>query len=208
MENKYLSGIKRVLLEQIKDIITTSQKESEDISAIDLLLKVNERIAEWRESLEGVINIDSELESAIDEVKAPLINDAKNEVALHIAEIVRTETSNVTIKINEYMNSLKDLGLYFDDTDEKEHDIPKGEQNKSLKLKKSLPKSTKKKKDTNSVIISSSSSTASSVSCSSDCDPCGGGSSDGCCGGSSRRESSSCSTSCDPCGGGSSSGCC
>lgn len=215
MGNKFVNGIKKVLLEQIKDVIETTKRECEEnkekISAIDLLLKVNKNIDEWTKSLEGVINIDEELESAIIELKAPLIDAAKNEVALHVAEIIRTENSNVTIKINEYMASLKDSGLNFEGTDKKEERHNKETQNKSLKLKKTLPKNNERKKTTSSYTPSSSHSTPSTVIVSDDCDPCGGGgSSSGCCGESPRREShSSCSSSCDPCGGGSSSsGCC
>lgn len=47
----------------------------------------------------------------------PFVLEAKKEIAAEVSKIIENETTNATLKINEYMNKLKEKGIDLDEVD-------------------------------------------------------------------------------------------
>lgn len=116
MQNKFLESIKREFINQIEEIITVTKKEAEKqkLSSIDTLALINNNINDWISSVSIMIHVDDELLTQVAILKKPFVSAAKKEVALEIAKIIENESSDVTSKINDYLNSVKKKGLDLD----------------------------------------------------------------------------------------------
>lgn len=116
MQDKFLAGIRSGFISQIEEIISETKLTSEEknLNAIDTLALVNDNINSWISSINGVLNIDEELLTKVAELKSPFVSAAKKEIALEVAKIIENESTNITSKINDYMNTLKKKGIDLD----------------------------------------------------------------------------------------------
>ena len=126
MQDKFLESIKAGFVSQIEEIINEAKLKSEEdnLSAIDTLVLVNNNISSWISSINGMIHIDDELLTKVASLKKPFVSAAKKEVAMEVSKIIENEKSDVTSKINDFMNGLKKKGIDLDG-DSKEDKIDK-----------------------------------------------------------------------------------
>lgn len=122
-EEKILNGVR----EEIEIIISRVKEEvsqTNDISAIELLIRVNNEISTWMEDAKDLINISSEkIAEIIDKTKEEVTLAAKNEVCAHIAGIVTDGKGNVPERINAYVNELEEQGLNLKNNEEEPNRI-------------------------------------------------------------------------------------
>lgn len=116
MQDKFLESIKTGFISQIEEIINEAKlKAKEDnLSAIDTLILINNNISSWISSINGMIHIDDELLANVARLKMPFVSAAKKEVAMEVSKIIENEQSNVTSKINDFINNLKKKGIDLD----------------------------------------------------------------------------------------------
>lgn len=116
MQDKFLESIKAGFISQIEEIISDAKlKAQEDnLSAIDTLVLVNNNISSWISSINGMIHIDDELLGMVAVLKKPFVSAAKKEVAMEVSKIIENEQSDVTLKINDFINNLKKKGIDLD----------------------------------------------------------------------------------------------
>ena len=122
MQDKFLESIRLGFIRQIEQIINETKiaSEEKELNAIDTLILVNNNINSWISSINGIFHIDEELLTKVAELKRPFVSAAKKEVAAQVSKIIETESTDVTLKINNFMNELKKKGLDLDGDNEKE----------------------------------------------------------------------------------------
>jgi len=175
MLDKFLKGIKSEIISQIEEVIneTAEIAKTKNLNAIDTLNLINENINSCITSINNSINIDDELLTKIALLKKPFVSAAKKEAVLEVSKIIENESSDVTSKINNYMNKLKQKGINLD---ESKNDV-------SEKFRKSKlivePKKEKNIKERQHILKKTEPSRSIYSSCPSD--SCGGSSSS--CGG-------------------------
>lgn len=167
MYDKFIESIKLEFMSQIEEIIsnTKSSSEKDELNAIDTLVLINENINSWISSINQTFRIDDELLTKIAELKKPFVSAAKKEVAREVAKIIENESTDITSKINNFMQTIKKKGI---DLDGKNRDA------KNAMRTSGSTKSNKRKVLTNDVIISENPSRRNYSSCG------GGGCSGGC----------------------------
>lgn len=121
MQDKFLESIKAGFVSQIEEIINEAKSKSKEdnLSATDTLVLVNNKISSWISSINEKIHIDDELIddellTEIANLKKPFVSAAKKEVAMEVSKIIENAPSNVTSKINDFMNGLKEKGIDLD----------------------------------------------------------------------------------------------
>lgn len=122
MQDKFLESVRAGFISQIEEIISETKISSEEkkLNAIDTLVLVNNNISSWISSINGMFHIDEELLTKVAELKRPFVSAAKKEVASEVAKIIENESTDVTSKINDFMNGLKKKGIDLDGDDKKE----------------------------------------------------------------------------------------
>jgi len=122
MQDKFLESIRSGFISQIEEIISETKLSSEEkaLNAIDTLVLVNDNISSWISSINGIFHIDEELLTKVAELKRPFVSAAKKEVASEVAKIIENESTDVTLKINDFMNGLKKKGIDLDGDTRKE----------------------------------------------------------------------------------------
>lgn len=122
MQDKFLESVRAGFISQIEEIISETKLSSEEnkLNAIDTLVLVNNNIGSWISSINGMFHIDEELLTKVAELKRPFVSDAKKEVASEVAKIIENESTDVTSKINDFMNGLKKKGIDLDGDNKKE----------------------------------------------------------------------------------------
>lgn len=132
MPDKFLESIKAGFISQIEEIINRAKRlaEKDNLNAIDTLVLVNNSINSWISSINGVIHIDDELLTKVAYLKRPFVIAAKKEVAFEVSKIIENESSDVTLKINDFMNDLKKKGIDLDGNGKQEskNDVKKEEE--------------------------------------------------------------------------------
>lgn len=138
MQDKFLESVRLGFINQIEEIINESKISSEEkgLNAIDTLLLVNHNISSWISSINGMVHIDEELLTKVAELKRPFVGAAKKEVAAEVSKIIETESTDVTSKINHFMNELKKKGLDLDGDDKEKSTNPVESQNHSRSVDK------------------------------------------------------------------------
>jgi len=116
MPDKFLESIKAGFISQIEEIINETKQvaEKDNLNAIDTLVLVNNNISSWISSINGTIHIDDELLTKVANLKRPFVSAAKKEVVIEVSKIIENESSDVTSKINDFMNGLKKKGIDLD----------------------------------------------------------------------------------------------
>ena len=61
-----------------------------------------------------MIHIDDALLTKVASLKKPFVSAAKKEVAIEVSKIIENEQSDVTSKINDFVNGLKKKGIDLD----------------------------------------------------------------------------------------------
>lgn len=113
LEEKILSEVKQEIEAIIADVKEEAE-ETNNTSAINILIKVNKKVEAWCEEVSGLLNVDNdEIQEIIECAKETITLEAKNKVAADIAEIVIDGKGNVIEKISEYTNELKRKGIDF-----------------------------------------------------------------------------------------------
>lgn len=122
MQDKFLESIRAGFISQIEEIISETKlfSEEKELNAIDTLVLVNNNISSWISSINGMFHIDEELLTKVAELKRPFVSAAKKEVASEVAKIIENESTDVTSKINDFMNGLKKKGIDLDGDNKKE----------------------------------------------------------------------------------------
>lgn len=130
MSDKFLESVKAGFLSQIEEIINRAKRlaEKDNLNAIDTLVLVNNNINSWISSINGIIHIDDELLTKVAYLKRPFVTAAKKEVAFEVSKIIENESSDVTSKINDFMNELKKKGIDLDGKKESKKDVKKEEE--------------------------------------------------------------------------------
>lgn len=116
MQDKFLEIVRSGFISRIEEIISETKLVSEknNLNAIDTLILVNRNIGSWISSINGMFHTDEELLTKVAELKRPFVSAAKKEVAREVANIIENESTDVTKKINDYMNGLKKKGIDLD----------------------------------------------------------------------------------------------
>lgn len=118
MQDKFLESVRSGFISQIEEII--SETSTFNLSAIDTLILVNDNISSWISSINGIFHVDEELLDKVAELKRPFVSAAKKEIASEVAKIIENESTDVTSKINDFMNGLKKKGIDLDGDNKKE----------------------------------------------------------------------------------------
>lgn len=187
MPDKFLESIKAGFISQIEEIINETKQvaKKDNLNAIDTLVLVNNNISSWIYSINGAIHIDDELLTKVAYLKRPFVIAAKKEVAFEVSKIIENESSDVTSKINDFMNGLKKKGIDLDGDGKQESkkDVKKTEETLRKPPRRSEPSISQSER-----IFGGRQRTLKREpepprrSTSNDCPPdsCGGGSSGGC----------------------------
>lgn len=136
MNNNFEEKILNEVTQEIETIIVKVKEEAgqaNDISAINILKMVNKEIEKWCEETSHLLNnYNDKIQERIEQAKEDVTQAAKNEVAAYIAAIVTDGKGNVTERINNYVESLKEDGIDFDNNEEKNSRDTKPARNKAL----------------------------------------------------------------------------
>ena len=145
MQNKFLESIKagyvrriRIgFVRQMEEIINDAKLKSEEdnLSAIDTLVLVNNNISSLISSRKGMIHIDDELLTKVAILKKPFVSAAKKEIAMEVSKIIENEQSDVTSKINDFMNGLKKKGIDLDGDSKEDKKVTTPKMNFELKYR-------------------------------------------------------------------------
>ncbi|MDD6244636.1 MAG: hypothetical protein PUB03_03135 [bacterium] len=122
MEDWYSEYIRIVRMEYfVKDKLKLAidkikeEKETNNLSAVDTLTLVDKEIRMLLNNLrktDACIMIDY-----IASVKKPFVTKAKEEIAQDVANIIKKEPYDITVKVNSYFNELKEKGIDLDGTE-------------------------------------------------------------------------------------------
>lgn len=122
MQDKFLESVRSGFISQIEEIISETKLSSgeKELNAIDTLVLVNDNISSWISSINGMFHVDEELLTKVAELKRPFVNAARKEIASEVSKIIENESTDVTLKINDFMNELKKKGIDLDGDNKKE----------------------------------------------------------------------------------------
>ena len=117
MYEKLLDIIRTDFISMIERIINSIRLYSKEnrLNAIDTLALLNTKLNYWNVQIYETFHADKIILDEMARLKKPFVLEAKKEIAVEVSKIIENETTNARLKINEYMNKLKEKGIDLDE---------------------------------------------------------------------------------------------